>query len=179
MLEFIKGSLKLIKNVKKTGALTQTTAQVVQEIIRLVDPNQKQIIVEFGAGPGNITRGILRKMHPESQLLSFEIEEDFLSDLRKIQDKRLTIINDSAEKLDQYMKGQKAALILSSIPITIMPKSVYQTIMVQIQRNLKEDGSYHQVLYSNQKKKFSEFFPQIDTKWVFNIPMATIHTCRN
>jgi phospholipid N-methyltransferase len=178
MLEFIKGSLKLIKNVKKTGALTQTSSQVVQEIIREVNPHHQQIIVEFGAGPGNITKGILERMHPESKLISFEIEEDFLTDLRKINDSRLTIINDSAEKLDKYLEGKKATLILSSIPITIMPKSVYQTIMVQIQQNLQESGTYHQVLYSNQKKRFSEFFPVIDTKWVFNIPMASIHTCR-
>lgn len=178
MWRFLKSSAKLLKNVKRTGAISQTSKQVEKEISANVDPNIKQIIVEFGAGPGNITKEILSRMHPESLLLAFEIENDFLKDLGKINDKRLKIINDSAEKIQEFLEGQKADIVISSIPITILPKEVYDNIMNAVVNNLKENGYFSQVLYSKQSDRFKIYFSDIRTKRVFNIPPAVVHHCR-
>lgn len=178
MWDFIKSSFKLVKNVKSTGAFSQTSKQVVEAISANVDPTKPQIIVEFGVGPGNITKGILKKMHPESRLIGFEIEVDFLSDLRKIDDPRFTLVNDSAELIDDYLMADYADVIISSLPLTILPKNIFESIMEGIVRNMNKDSVYCQILYSNKVKKFQEYFPRVETVKAFNVPMATIHRCR-
>ncbi|HMS52577.1 MAG TPA: rRNA adenine N-6-methyltransferase family protein, partial [Chitinophagales bacterium] len=63
----------------------------------------KQVIIELGAGNGCITKELLNRMHPDSQLFSFEVNENFCTMLNStIQDERLHLINDSAEHLTQY-----------------------------------------------------------------------------
>lgn len=178
MWGFLKSSAKLLKNVKRTGAFTQTSKRVEKEISIHIDPGVRQVIVEFGAGPGNITKHILSRMNSESILLAFEIEEDFQKDLNGIEDSRLQVISDSAEKLEKFLNGRKADVIISSIPITILPKNIYITIMNAVVANLSENGRFEQVLYSNQSSRFSKFFSDIQVKRVFNIPPATIHHCK-
>lgn len=178
MWGFLKSSIKLLKNVKRTGAFTQTSKQVEKEISVHVDSSVSQVIVEFGAGPGNITKRILAKMSSESILLAFEIEEDFQKDLHQITDSRLRVISHSAEMLGEFLDGRKADIIISSIPITILPEKVYNNIMNAVAINLNENGYFEQVLYSNQSNRFSKFFSDIRTKRVFNIPPATIHHCK-
>lgn len=178
MWDFIKSSFKLVKNVKSTGAFSQTSKQVVETISSNVDPTKPQIVVEFGVGPGNITRGILKRMHPESRLIGFEIETDFLNDLKKIDDPRFRLVNDSAELLDEYLQADHVDVIISSLPLTILPKNIFSGIMEGAVRNMNEDSVFCQVLYSNQTKKFLRYFSRVETEKAFNVPMATIHRCR-
>ena len=93
MNQYWKTVLAYSKNVATTGALFETSKFVVREMSNLVTPGQPQVIVELGAGHGNITEGILKRMHPDSRLFAFELHKDFCDEIEaRIADKRLQVV---------------------------------------------------------------------------------------
>ena len=136
----------MAKNIKSTGAFTETSKYVAREITRYISIEHPQVIVEFGAGNGNVTKAILYKMHPKSILLSFEINADFCNNIKNhLIDNRLTIINDSAENFDQYLLNRYADVIISTLPFTIFPQKVSEWNIP-----IKADTKIDEFLYMNQ-----------------------------
>src|SRR6476660_6382731 len=88
-----------IGNLKTIGSVRPSSPSLSRAMASPVNPRLKQIIIELGAGEGTITHYILKRMHPESRLLAFEINQNFLSQLNEINDPRITVVNDSAENL--------------------------------------------------------------------------------
>ena len=92
-IDFFKES---IKNIKSVGTITRSSKFLCRGMIKPVNFDQADVIVELGAGDGVITEHILKKMKKDAKLLSFEVNEKFCDQIRKIKDDRLIIVEDSA-----------------------------------------------------------------------------------
>lgn len=174
---FLKTSIEYVKHIATTGAVSETSRYVEEEITTFIKPNKKQAILELGGGHGNITKMILSKMHPDSILYVFEIKDEFIPILQRIQDKRLVVIHDSATNLFSYMKPESMDCVISSLPITIIPKEIEQEILLKAHQALSPTGTFHQVLYSIKTKKFNTLYADIHLKPVLNFPLAFVHHC--
>ncbi|MEM6967066.1 MAG: SAM-dependent methyltransferase, partial [Bacteroidota bacterium] len=100
-------------------------------MIKPVDFDSADVIVELGAGDGVITEHILRHMKKDSVLLAFEVNKTFCDQMRKIEDDRLIVIEDSAEKLGEYLVKydlEKADYIISAIPFVAFPDDLAKNI---------------------------------------------------
>ncbi|MFN0200949.1 MAG: class I SAM-dependent methyltransferase [Bacteroidia bacterium] len=173
---YIQTAFDYIKHIKVTGAISESSRFVEEEICAYIRPEEAQMIVEFGAGFGNITQEILKRMHPDSKLFSFEIKPEFLEALKlKITDKRVTFISASASDVGKYIEGVPIDAIVSSIPITIIPKEVVTEILDQSQKILKPNGTYSQLIYTPQPQKFKKQFAKTNIKIALNFPIAFIH----
>lgn len=172
----LKTSLEFTKNIKTTGAFRQTSKKVEQEITRYVSKDTEQHIVEFGTGHGNITKQILAKMHKNSKLYTFEVNEEFC-DLVSAQmpDPRLHVINAGAETLTDHV-SEPIDVVISSIPLTLFPKELAKEILATAYDQLKSKGTMSQILYTKlHKKKFEEAFDDLYIRRIFNVPMEYIH----
>ena len=178
MKRYLKTVIAFTKTFGTTGAISESSRFVENEITKAVKPDTPQIIVEFGGGHGNITQMILSKMHPDSVLYTYEIEDEFLPFLMQIQDKRLHVIHDSAERLLQKVKPQSVDVVISSLPLTMIPKKVGFQILAKAKEALKPKGSYHQFLYTFQKGRFEKHFSKIKVRPVLNFPIAFIYHCQ-
>jgi phospholipid N-methyltransferase len=174
----ISAAFKYTKRIASTGALFQTSKKVEKEISRFVDSSKPQIIIEYGAGHGNLTRAILSKMHSESKLYAFEIHGDFCEELQSLNDPRLKVVNDSAEKINEYVKEDKVDCIISSIPFSYIPTQVLHSIIEKSYQKLCSDGVMSQVLYSTYHlKKYKQYFGKCETKVLLSIPLEFIYHC--
>jgi phosphatidylethanolamine/phosphatidyl-N-methylethanolamine N-methyltransferase len=178
MKNYLKTAVAFTKKFGTTGAISETSRFVEQEITEFVKTNTPQTIVEFGAGHGNITQMILSKMHPDSTLYAFELEAEFIPLLQLIQDKRLHIVHDSADNILHKVKPHSVDVVVSSIPFTIIPKEIGFSILSKTREALKPGGSFHQVLYSIQIGRFEKHFSEVKIKPVLNFPVAFIHHCK-
>lgn len=180
MIDYLKTVLAFAKNIRTTGAITETSKWVIRDLTEPVRPDQKQTIVEFGAGHGNITRGVLRKMHPESTLYAFEIHEEFCEVLNEIGDPRLQVICDSAENVNRHVKAEEGVdCIISSIPFTFIPDDTLDKILATSYDLLKNDAYMMQVLYSARGiRHYKRHFSKYATKLALNFPPASIYTCQ-
>ncbi len=175
---FLKSVVDFTKNVKTTGALYQTSKQIEKEICSKIDQETK-IVVEFGTGLGNITQRILDKLPADGKLYSFEVQAEFLEDVKAlIQDDRLVLINDGAQNFDKYVT-EKVDCFISSIPVTLIPKEVVMLALEKSYAALKVGKYFCQVLYSPfHKKKFSAVFDEVEIKTAASVPLGFIHHCQ-
>ena len=115
----IRNAFKYIKKIKTTGAISESSKYVTKEITHEINRNKPQLIVELGAGTGNITEIILQKLHPDSTLYCFEIEPQFYAKLEKITDKRFHLIKKSAADVTQYFEKSSVDVIISGLPLSL------------------------------------------------------------
>ena len=86
-----------MKSFGVTGTLVPSTRYVSEKMTERVDFSRDLNIVELGAGTGVITKNILSKMSENSRLFTFEVNKNFVHDLKSIKDSRLKIVIKSAE----------------------------------------------------------------------------------
>ena len=180
MIKYLKTSVEFTKKLNTTGAFSETSRFVVDNISKFVEKNKKQVIIEYGAGHGNITKGILDKMNEDSVLYAFEIHTDFCKQLEQIKDKRLKIVNLSASEVYQITNVPKSVdCIISSIPFSFIPDEMLQEILSKSHNLLKDNCFMTQVLYSSRHlKHYKKYFGNCTTKVVMNIPPANVYECQ-
>ena len=168
-----------IKNIKTVGTITRSSKFLCKSMVKHVDFENAKTIVELGAGDGVITKHILKRMKKDAILLSFEVNKKFCDRLRKIDDKRLVVIEDSAENLSKYVKEQNlehVEFIVSAIPFVALPDELGLNIVNECHKYLKLGGSFIQVHYSLLARSlYQKVFGNVDTNFVpINIPPAFV-----
>lgn len=175
-IEFLKEGLK---NLKTIGSVARSSKYLCKGMIKHVDFENADVIVELGAGDGVITKHILTAMKPDSILVSFEVNEMFCNQLRQIDDKRLIVVEDSAERIGEYLKKYnlpKADYIISAIPFVVLPDELALKIVQACKSAMKKNGLFVQMHYSLITKKFYQnIFGNVDVNFVpINFPPAFV-----
>lgn len=173
---------EVLKSTGTIGALSPSSSFLAKKMLEPIDFSKAKCIVEFGPGTGVFTHKILEKMSKDAILLAFEINPVFIEELQKIQDNRLIIINDSAEKIKDYLTQNQqtsADYIISSLPFAMIPNEVVHNILTNSDNALSNKGKYIQFQYSlNAKKKLASYFSKVNINFtVLNLPPAFIYIC--
>ena len=175
-IEFFKESLK---NLKTVGTITRSSKYLCKGMIKPVDFDKAKVIVELGAGDGVITEHILKHMRKDCKLLAFEVNKKFCDQMRQINDDRLIVIEDTAEKLGEYLDKHnlgKADYVISAIPFVSFPEELARSIIKTSKDHMKKNALFIQVHYSLLTKKiYQSIFGNVDVSWVpLNIPPAFV-----
>ncbi|HYG49295.1 MAG TPA: rRNA adenine N-6-methyltransferase family protein [Flavobacteriales bacterium] len=175
---------EFFKEKKVVGAIAPSSKILVKTMLGKLDVENAKIIVEYGPGTGPFTIEVLRRMAPDAKLLVFETQESFCEILRdKIPaDPRLEIINDSAEKVGEYLHKfgfDHADIIISSLPFTVIPNPAKTNILNNTVKFLNRKGIFTQYQYSlNAHKLLKARFKNVKVKFSpFNLPPAFVYTC--
>lgn len=173
----------LFKKGNKNGSVMPSSIFLCKKMISAIDFNKARCIVELGPGDGVITREILKKMGPNTQLFLFEMNEEFVRDFLQFNDPRVHVIADSAEFMGKYL--QEAGIthvdyIISSLPLTIFPPELKEKILDESRRLMSHNGVYMQYLYSTIVAKLLKMkFKRVKMSYVpLNIPPAFVFTCQ-
>jgi phospholipid N-methyltransferase len=168
------------KNRKQVGSPFQSSRHAARKICSTIDFKSARRIIEIGAGPGKITREILKFLRPDAQLIVFEINRDLCGQLEKIQDGRLTIHNASGFELTRLFKG-KADYVISEIPIATLSPAAISSFYGGIKKALRASGLCLQL----QLSLFSyghirQLFKNVRVAFTFlNLPPLFIYTCHD
>jgi phosphatidylethanolamine/phosphatidyl-N-methylethanolamine N-methyltransferase len=171
------------KEKKRIGAMAPSSRFLAQKMLENINFDQDQVIIELGPGTGVFTEKLLSKMTTGSHLLVFEVNDNFYAQLKQqLQDDRLILIHDSAEKLDFYLAKyhlEKAHVVLSSLPLANFPETLTQTILKASKDALLPNGKYIQFQYSLQaKKEIETIFGEAQISFTpLNFPPAFVYTC--
>ncbi|AKC20485.1 hypothetical protein IY39_00745 [Flavobacterium psychrophilum] len=173
---------EVFKSGGTIGALSPSSSFLAKKMLKPIHFDTANCIVEFGAGTGIFTHKLLEKMNPNALLLAFEINTAFYEELIKIKDKRLVVINDSAEKIEHYLKvnhKEKADYIISSLPFAMIPDEVVEGILKNSFKVLSEKGKYIQFQYSlNALSKLKSLYRKVKINFTFlNLPPAFVFDC--
>jgi phospholipid N-methyltransferase len=172
------------KSIKTVGSVYPSSKFLVRKMIQQVDQNSSGVVIELGTGTGVITKEILLCLAVKAQLHSVELSEDFIAFTRAkqwAQDSRLVLYQDSAFN---FMKQTKALtikpnVIVSSLPLAILPKVDVMRMLVNCRSVLAENGTFIQYQYSPKslgllKRVFRKVIVGFEGR---NFPPALVYTC--
>jgi len=180
-IQFVKESLK---NLKEVGTIFPSSKFVVEKMVAPINFGEKLTILELGSGHGVITKQLLEKMSSDSQLICFETNKYFYQELKKINDMKMILINESAEQMKSYLnefKIDKVDYIISSVPLVTLPKEITNKILSTSTEILGNEGKLIQLQYSKlSDKRLKKFYNKIDIEFTLkNYLPAFIYTCYN
>lgn len=172
-----------LKNYKTSGTVIPSSKYLASKMLKEIDFDTAEVIVELGPGNGAITQHILNKIKPQTILICFEINDAFYKELKKINHPQLVVLKASAENVKAEIEKlgyNKADFVVSSLPLTILPKEVTKTILEKNYNFLAKNGAFIQYQYSlSYYKKLKEVFGDaINLSFeALNFPPAFIYTC--
>ncbi len=172
----------MLAQPRQVGAVWPTSRRAVRDLLDMGDLPAARIVVEFGVGTGVYTREILDRLGPDASFLAFEIDSRLAAAVsRKLRDPRLRVINDSAENVGAYLDGEKADVIVSSLPFTTFPAPLRESILDLTRQILSPGGVMLVLQYSPKvlphlRRRFSRIRRRISP---LNVPPAFLYACED
>lgn len=140
-------SVKFLKNAlrgNKVGAVSRSSKFVIKEVLKNIKGDVKNI-VEYGPGDGVLTVELLKRLPADGHLYAVELDPNFVIELSKIKDKRLSVIEGKIEdvSLNPLKYGiKKSELVVSSIPFSFIKKDDREIIVKNIEKTLHVGGQF-------------------------------------
>ncbi len=168
-----------MKSFRTTGSITSSSKALVKKLVEPLPANRPLVIVELGPGDGCVTRAILDKVHAESHVTAFEINSVFIEKLAGIKDQRLRVLPVGAERLTDFVAEGTVDYVVSSLPLSMIPKEVKEAILKQSQLVLQPKGRFLQFQYALQDYGLlKDYFNRVSVSFTMaNLPPAFIYSC--
>ncbi len=175
-------SIKLIKNIRTTGTITPSSKILVNRLLSPIYFEVANCIIELGPGNGCVTKALLSRMRTGSQLICLELNNDFIKELKGLNDPRLHVYNACASSIRNILDElsiQQVDHVVSSLPLALLEDDMLQNILRVVGTNLRDGGKFLQYQYS--LKNYSDVKPIFsDVKLKFtlrNMPPAFVYEC--
>ncbi len=153
-----KHTLNYFKNFlkdKKVASITPCSEYTIRRLCNKIDYGKDLVIVEYGPGSGGFTQYMLDQMTPHSRLITIEINDDFVQNLKAMQakDPRLKVYKDGAENLAQILESEglsQFSHVLSGIPFSLISQEDKEQILEHTYQFLEHGGKF--LLYQTSYK---------------------------
>lgn len=175
---------EFLKN-RSVGAISSSSKSLGRYMFGNLNYSDSKVIVELGGGQGVFTNEILKLIDPKCKLLVFEVNKAFCQKLRQeIKDDRVIIINESAEKIVDYLDKynfKKADHIISSLPLSMFSNELKEQILKNASFSLSGNGQFLQFQYAPfDYKKLKSHFRKVNLHFsMLNFPPAFVYRCRS
>jgi phospholipid N-methyltransferase len=162
------------------GSPIPSSRAAADRLLGHIDWSRVQTIVELGAGVGPITAVVEERRPPHVEFLVFEREEEFRTILQdRFPD--LPVYTDALDLrrvLDQRQIPH-ADVIISAIPLSILPPSMQAELLDQVERSLAPGGLFLVLqFWPKIRRQLQGRFRRVDGSVVLrNFPPAIIFRC--
>lgn len=156
------------------GTLAPSSPWLCQAMLNQIEWTGALSIAELGAADGVLTKRILGRMRADASLEAFEIQSNFVHQLRKIDDRRLQVMDRSAEQM-----ARDYDVVFSCLPLLSIPLKISIRILQQAQQCLRaRNGTLVLFQYSHLPEKLlSRYFHWKRLRVVRNFPPALVYVC--
>lgn len=169
----------------QVAAPCESSPATVAEIVRRTTSTVRKVVVEFGPGPGAVARDLAKKdvLTEDSLIVLIEANKKFADTLKRtIDDPRVRVFHDVAQNVRVILDQcgvDKADTIISSIPYSVMRRSVRENIVRETADALSHPSGKH-LLYNVNTKKVEKtlraFFPHMTaTRLEDNAPPLVLY----
>ena len=128
----------------RVGALFPSSQAVVQRVVRSLDPGAKHVI-EYGAGDGAITAGLLEAISEDGKIVAIETNKHFLRKLEEINDPRLVVLCADVRDIVQDFSAlnlPRIDAVVSGIPFSFFNKNLRNEILAKTAAAVSPSGQF-------------------------------------
>ena len=171
---------RFLSNPFQVASIVPSSKELIRRVSRKLDHSDPRVIAEYGPGEGCHTREIVRRMHPESRLLLFELDSDLCVHLQKqfADDKRVSVHNMDCARLPEVLAEKRLTHCdygVSGIPFSILEKAKKREILTNTHAALKPEPHaafvIYQVTNELRTRGHCDHFAHAESEWCFiNLP---------
>lgn len=176
--------VEFLRERKSVGAIQPSSKKLTEKILKKINFEKSNVIVEYGPGTGTFTEELIRLKSDYSKLVIFELNITFFNILN---DKyghleNVYIYNESAEKVAEVLSEiniEQVDVIISSLPLAVMKSQIVDNVLINSHYLLSKNGKFIQYQYSlKTQTKLKRIFSKVKTGFTLrNIPPAFIYEC--
>lgn len=171
---------RFLKRPMQVAYIVPSSKALIRRVVNKFDFSEPRIIVEFGPGEGCQTREILKRMHPESRLILFELDPEFTRHLEEQfkDEPRVEILNTDAQSLPDALAERginHCDYVVSGIPFSILEGSKKKALLKKVYDSLTPDPHaafiIYQVTNELRDRGHCDHFPRAESEYCLqNIP---------
>lgn len=174
--------IRHLQHFRTSGAIAESSPSLINLLLRSIDFERAGTVVQLGVGTGVITRELLRRMRPDSRLISVEVNPVFVDAGRRIRDPRLTVRHDCAGSLLQILEElgiSEIDYVVSSLPLAMMNNDLVDRILEATHGSLAADGMFLQYQYSlKHRSALERRYRDVRLSFTLrNLPPAFVYAC--
>jgi phospholipid N-methyltransferase len=149
-----------LKDPVRVASVIETSPRTIRAALDTVNLADASCVVELGAGTGPFTEQLVERIGSQARLLAFEISSDLAKVLQqRISDPRLTVINDRAERLLDYVGPHEVDVVACELPLAGIGQEARDAMLARVVSALKPDGIMLIVQYTRiRRHDFERFF---------------------
>ena len=138
---------RVLANPMRVGYLVPSSPFLTKQMVRWLDFSRPRVVVELGPGEGCHTREIVKRMDSRSRMICFELDEEFVTHLRKhfAKDPRVTVLHADALQLQERLRDlglSHCDYILSGIPFLVIQEAARERILRSIAEAMTAESRF-------------------------------------
>ena len=175
---------RFLKRPFQIASIVPSSKALVERVAGKIDFERARVIAEYGPGEGVHSRELALRMHPEAQLLLFELDPAFSRDLKRqfAHDPRVHVINANAGTIRRELAQRHIAecdYILSGIPFSILDIEKKRDLLRQTHDALAPGGAFIIYQVTNELRQHATEFARAESEYFLqNIPPMFITVFR-
>lgn len=140
MNENIQFLQAFLKNPLKVGAIAPSSPELAAEMLKDIEPDDNNIVLELGVGTGAITKFLANKIPSKDSYLGLELDSDLVKTLNANLPDMNIICGNAAEayKIHQESGLGKVRYLVCCLPFVSLPKEISESILVEIEKFMHE-----------------------------------------
>jgi phosphatidylethanolamine/phosphatidyl-N-methylethanolamine N-methyltransferase len=169
---------RFLQRPMQVASIVPSSKVLIDRVSSKFDFSQPRVIAEFGPGEGCHTREYVKRMHPESRLLLFELDPELANHLRHYfrDDARVSVLNTDAANLPEELAKigvTHCDYVVSGIPFSTMEITKKRKLLQCIFDSLKLNATSAFIIYqvTNELVGHCKVFPRKTSEYCLqNIP---------
>jgi len=167
---------------KAVASVAPSTKYVIKRVLKAMALDHARVVVEYGPAEGVMSRRILGRMRADGVLIAIERNENFVTALRRIKDRRLRVVHGDVQDVDRIVadNGFDAAdVIVSGIPFSFFDKEGRVTLLRKTSGLLSPRGRFVAYQFTTHLiPLLKRYFRKINTQFeIRNLPPHFVFTC--
>ena len=151
MNENIQFLQAFLKNPAKVGAITPSSPELAQKMVKGIEPDAGNIILELGVGTGAITKYLQDILPNEKSYLGIELDRSMVKSLRKNYPELKIVCGNATETFSIHQKSGlgKVGFVICCLPFVSLPNEVGETILLEIDKFMQQGCTFCTFQYAH------------------------------
>ena len=151
MNENIQFLQAFLKNPAKVGAITPSSPELAQKMLKGIEPNEENIVLELGVGTGAITKYLQDILPNEKSYLGIELDRSLVKSLRKNYPDLEIVCGNATDAFSIHQKSGlgKVGYIICCLPFVSLPNEVGEKILLEIDKFMQTGCTFRTFQYAH------------------------------
>jgi len=147
-IEFLQAFLK---NPTKVGSITPSSPELANEMLRGVEPDAENIVIELGVGTGAITKFLQKRVPDERSYLGIELDASLVRLLQKTYPDLNIVCGNAAEMSEIHERSGlgKVSYIISCLPFVSLPADVRDSVLDEVDKLMQKGCIFRTLQYAH------------------------------